>query len=48
MTLISTVTLTGTATQGELLIADTSALNDPNGLGTLYYQWQANGMTTMG
>jgi uncharacterized protein YjbI with pentapeptide repeats len=37
------VTITGTVTQGEVLSADTSALSDTDGLGTLSYQWQASG-----
>jgi len=37
------VTLTGTAKQGETLTA-TSTLADADGLGTLSYQWQANSL----
>ena len=48
MTTTTSVSITGTATQGQLLIADTSALTDPNGLGTLFYQWQADGVTING
>ncbi|PIB93995.1 DUF4347 domain-containing protein [Caulobacter sp. FWC2] len=35
-----TVTVTGTATEDQVLTADTSALADADGLGTLHYQWQ--------
>ena len=34
-----TVTLTGSATQGQTLSANTQTLADANGLGTLGYQW---------
>jgi len=34
------VTITGTATEDEVLTADTSTLADADGLGTLHYQWQ--------
>ena len=33
------ITLTGTPTQGETLTIDTSAVNDPDGLGAFSYQW---------
>ena len=33
------VTITGTVTQGQTLTADTSAVADGDGLGTLSYQW---------
>ncbi|MBW4483240.1 MAG: DUF4347 domain-containing protein [Tildeniella torsiva UHER 1998/13D] len=34
------VTLNGTGAQGQILTANTSNLSDPDGLGTLNYQWQ--------
>ena len=34
------VTITGTATEDQVLTANTSTLADPGGLGTLHYQWQ--------
>jgi diphthamide synthase (EF-2-diphthine--ammonia ligase) len=36
------VTITGTVTEDQVLTANTSALADPAGLGTLHYQWQRN------
>ncbi len=36
------VTITGTATENEKLTANTSALNDGDGVGTFSYQWWAN------
>ena len=42
------VTITGTAKQGQLLTANTAALADADGLGTLNYQWQANGKIISG
>ncbi len=42
------VAITETAKQGQLLTANTAALVDPDGLGTLNYQWQANGKTISG
>lgn len=36
--------ITGTATQGQVLTANTSTLADADGLGTLTYQWRANGV----
>ncbi|HWU13825.1 MAG TPA: Ig-like domain-containing protein, partial [Caulobacter sp.] len=33
-------TITGTATEDQVLTADTSTLADPDGLGTLHYDWQ--------
>jgi len=36
------VVITGTASRGALLTADTSALHDADGLGTLNYQWKAD------
>lgn len=38
------VDITGTATLGSTLDADVSRLSDADGLGTLSYQWQANGI----
>jgi Ca2+-binding RTX toxin-like protein len=35
-----TVTITGTATENQVLTANTSTLADADGLGTLHYQWQ--------
>ena len=32
--------ITGTATQGQTLTADTSGISDPDGLGVFSYQWQ--------
>ncbi|MDF2464005.1 MAG: tandem-95 repeat protein [Ramlibacter sp.] len=34
------VSITGTATEDQVLTVDTSALADSDGLGTLHYQWQ--------
>ena len=36
------VTITGTATEDQVLTANTSTLADVDGLGTLHYQWQRN------
>ena len=36
-------TITGTATEDEVLTADTSTLADADGLGSLIYQWSRNG-----
>ena len=36
------VSLTGTATEDQILTADTSTLADSDGLGTLHYDWQRN------
>ena len=36
------VVITGSVRQGRSLTADTSLLQDANGLGTLLYQWKAN------
>ena len=36
------VVITGSVRQGRSLTADTSLLQDANGLGTLSYQWKAN------
>ena len=41
------VTITGTPTQGQTLTAN-NALADADGLGTLSYVWQANGVTIAG
>jgi hypothetical protein len=43
-----TVTITGTGTQGATLTADASALDDADGLGTLSYQWKADGTNISG
>ncbi len=37
------VTISGTATQGETLTANTSGIADPDGLGTFSYQWKRDG-----
>ena len=37
------VTITGTPTEDEVLTADTSTLDDADGLGTLSYQWSRDG-----
>ena len=42
-----TVTITGTATQGETLIASND-LADADGLGPITYQWQADGADILG
>ena len=34
------VSITGTATEDQVLTANTATLADPDGLGTLHYQWQ--------
>ncbi|MFZ0269061.1 M10 family metallopeptidase C-terminal domain-containing protein [Caulobacter sp.] len=36
------VSITGTKTENQVLTADTAALVDIDGLGTLHYQWQRN------
>ena len=36
-------TISGTATQGETLTANTDAISDADGLGAFSYQWQAGG-----
>ena len=43
-----TVTITGTARQGETVTANVSALADADGLGTLSYQWRADGTDISG
>lgn len=45
---IGEVTITGTARQGELLTANTDALNDADGLGSFSYQWKAGGVAITG
>ena len=42
------VTVTGTATQGQTLTANTQTLADANGLGTLGYQWLRAGVAIAG
>ena len=42
-----TVTITGTATQGQILTA-TNTLADADGLGTVSYQWSAGGVAISG
>ena len=42
------VTISGTAQQGQTLIANTSDLADPDGLGAFSYQWKANGFSIDG
>ncbi len=42
------VTITGTATQGQELTANTSTLADADGLGTISYQWKAGGVNITG
>jgi hypothetical protein len=37
-----TVTITGTATENQVLTANTATLADADGLGALHYQWQRN------
>jgi hypothetical protein len=37
------VTITGTPTQNQVLTADTSGIVDPDGIGTISYQWQRDG-----
>ncbi len=41
-------TITGTATQGATLTADTSGIVDVDGLGSFSYQWQADGRAIRG
>ncbi len=43
-----TVTISGTASQGETLTADTSGIADADGLGTFSYQWQRDGTAIPG
>ncbi len=42
------VTVTGTPTEDQMLTANTAALADADGLGTLHYQWKRNGTTNVG
>ena len=45
------VTIDGTVAEGEVLTANTSTLDDQDGVGTLHYQWQVNdgtGWTNVG
>ncbi len=42
------VTIEGTATQGQTLTANTSKLADEDGLGTINYQWKADGVNITG
>jgi hypothetical protein len=42
------VTITGTATEGQVLTANTSTLADADGLGTLSYQWNRSGSPISG
>jgi len=44
----SGVAISGTATQGATLTADTSGLDDPDGLGTFSYQWLRDGSPITG
>ena len=43
-----TLSITGTATQGQTLTADVSAIADLDGLGTFSYQWLADGTPITG
>src|SRR5262249_16937824 len=42
------VTIGGTATEDQVLTADTSTLNDADGLGPFAYQWQRNHVNIAG
>ena len=42
------IIITGNAVKGESLFADTSSLVDVDGLGTLSYQWRADGINIAG
>ena len=42
------VTIDGVLTQGQTLSANTSTLGDPDGLGSLSYQWSADGVNISG
>lgn len=44
----STVAITGTPVEDATLTADASGLNDPDGLGTLSWQWLRDGMAIAG
>ena len=41
-------TITGTATEGETLSADTSSISDADGLGTFSFQWLRDGVAITG
>jgi hypothetical protein len=41
-------TITGTATEDQILTADTSGINDPDGLGAFGYQWLRDGVAVGG
>ncbi|MCY4132957.1 MAG: hypothetical protein OXF39_09995 [Nitrospira sp.] len=41
-------TITGTATQGQTLTANTGGISDPDGLGTFSYQWKRSGTNISG
>ena len=43
-----TVTISGSATEGQTLTADSSTLADADGLGSINYQWLADGVTIAG
>ena len=45
---VGSVTITGTAQQGETLTADATNLSDLDGLGTLSYQWLRDGVAIDG
>jgi hypothetical protein len=40
--------ITGTPTQGEVLIANTASISDPDGLGPFSYQWKRGGANISG
>ncbi|MDO6732141.1 hypothetical protein Q4577_19070 [Marinovum sp. 2_MG-2023] len=40
--------ISGTATQGETLTAETGTIQDPDGLGTFSFQWLRNGVAVSG
>jgi len=42
------VSISGTATQGQILTADTTKLVDDDGLGAFSYQWKADGVNIAG
>ena len=43
-----TVTISGTATEGETLTVDTSSIADADGLGAITYQWNRDGFAISG
>ena len=43
-----TITISGNASQGQTLTANTMALSDVDGLGSFSYQWQAGGVNITG